>query len=112
MMEGGRRFLMGLGQRDPELDPEHAGILLPDLGRGAFGMGDAAARRHPIDGARTDRRWLVPVASTIALPIIWWHGLAMLVAAYALWRLDRREAEPGPTARAAVPSATEARRPA
>ena len=43
-------------------------------------------------GARTDRRWLVPVASTIALPIIWWHGLSMLVAAFALWRLDRRPA--------------------
>jgi hypothetical protein len=41
-------------------------------------------------GARTDRRWLVPVAATIALPIIWWHGLSMLVAALALWRIDRR----------------------
>jgi hypothetical protein len=43
-------------------------------------------------GARTNRRWLVPVASTIALPIIWWHGLSMLVAAFVLWRIDRREA--------------------
>ncbi|HEY7591003.1 MAG TPA: glycosyltransferase family 87 protein [Candidatus Limnocylindrales bacterium] len=40
-------------------------------------------------GARTDRRWLVPVASTIALPIIWWHGLSMLIAAIPLWRADR-----------------------
>jgi hypothetical protein len=40
-------------------------------------------------GARTNRRWLVPVAATIALPIIWWHGLSMLVAAVALWRSDR-----------------------
>jgi hypothetical protein len=45
-------------------------------------------------GARTDRRWLVPVAATIALPIIWWHGLSMLVAALALWRADRRERAP------------------
>jgi hypothetical protein len=44
-----------------------------------------------IYGARTDRRWLVPVAATIALPIIWWHGLSMLVAALALWRADRRD---------------------
>lgn len=42
-------------------------------------------------GARTDRRWLVPVAATIALPIIWWHGLSMLVAAVALWRADRTD---------------------
>ncbi len=33
MMEGGRRLLMGLGQGDPELDAEHAGIPLPDFRR-------------------------------------------------------------------------------
>ena len=32
-------------------------------------------------GATTDRRWTVPVAATLALPTIWIHGLAMLVAA-------------------------------
>ena len=31
-------------------------------------------------GARTDRRWTVPVASTIALPVLWVNGLAMLIA--------------------------------
>ena len=31
-------------------------------------------------GARTDRRWTVPVASCLALPILWGNGLAMLVA--------------------------------
>jgi hypothetical protein len=40
--------------------------------------------------ARTDRRWLVPVACTLALPIIWWHGLSMLVGAAWLWFEDRR----------------------
>ena len=40
-------------------------------------------------GARTDRRWTVPVAATISLPIIWFHGLALLVAAIPLWREDR-----------------------
>jgi hypothetical protein len=40
-------------------------------------------------GARTDRRWMVPVAATIALPIIWFHGLAILIAAIPLWREDR-----------------------
>ena len=40
-------------------------------------------------GARTDRRWTVPVAATISLPIIWFHGLAVLVAIIPLWRADR-----------------------
>jgi Glycosyltransferase family 87 len=40
-------------------------------------------------GARTDRRWTVPVAATLSLPIIWFHGLALLVAAIPLWRADR-----------------------
>jgi hypothetical protein len=41
-------------------------------------------------GARTDRRWTVPVAATLSLPIIWFHGLTVLVAAIPLWREDRR----------------------
>jgi glycosyl transferase family 87 len=40
-------------------------------------------------GARTDRRWTVPVAATLALPLIWWHGLAMLVAILPILREDR-----------------------
>jgi Glycosyltransferase family 87 len=43
-------------------------------------------------GARTDRRWTVPVAATLSLPIIWFHGLAVLVAAIPLWRADQRSA--------------------
>jgi hypothetical protein len=35
-------------------------------------------------GARTDRRWTVPVAATIALPTIWYNGLAILVAVLPL----------------------------
>lgn len=31
-------------------------------------------------GARTNRRWTVALGSTLALPILWIHGLAMLVA--------------------------------
>jgi hypothetical protein len=41
-------------------------------------------------GARTDRRWVVPVAAVLALPIIWFHGLAVLIAIIPLWREDRR----------------------
>jgi hypothetical protein len=43
-------------------------------------------------GARTDRRWTVPVAATLSLPIIWFHGLAVLVAAIPLWRADQAAA--------------------
>ncbi len=43
-------------------------------------------------GARTDRRWTVPVAATLSLPIIWFHGFAVLVAAIPLWREDRARA--------------------
>ena len=35
-------------------------------------------------GARTDRRWTVVVATTLALPTLWFHGLAMLVGIVAL----------------------------
>jgi hypothetical protein len=31
-------------------------------------------------GARTNRRWAVPVASMIALPALWYGGLSMLLA--------------------------------
>jgi hypothetical protein len=41
-------------------------------------------------GARTDRRWTVPVAATIGLPLIWWHGLTILLAVLPLLREDRR----------------------
>jgi hypothetical protein len=43
-------------------------------------------------GARSDRRWTVPVAATLSLPIIWIHGLTMLIAAIPLWRADQRRA--------------------
>ena len=37
-------------------------------------------------GARTDRRWTVPVASMLALPALWYGGLSMLLAVIALSR--------------------------
>lgn len=37
-------------------------------------------------GARTDRRWTVPVAGMIALPALWYGGLSMLLATIALSR--------------------------
>ncbi len=35
-------------------------------------------------GARTDRRWTVPVAAMVALPALWFGGASMLLAAVAL----------------------------
>ena len=43
-------------------------------------------------GARTDRRWVVPVASMIALPALWYGGLSMILGTIAL----RRDALSGP----------------
>jgi len=48
-------------------------------------------------GARTNRRWTVPVAGMLALPALWYGGLAMLLAVIRLQ-------EPAPPAgRAATP---------
>ena len=35
-------------------------------------------------GARTDRRWTVPVASMVALPALWYGGISMLLAVIPL----------------------------
>jgi hypothetical protein len=39
--------------------------------------------------ARTNRAWLLPVAAVLALPLLWIHGLAILVAVTPLRRLSR-----------------------
>ena len=44
-------------------------------------------------GARTDRRWTVPVASMFALPALWFGGLSMLLAVIALRQMPE-PAEP------------------
>lgn len=46
-------------------------------------------------GARTNRRWAVPVASLIALPAVWYGSLSMLLAIVALRETSRNtDAEP------------------
>ena len=40
-------------------------------------------------GARTDRRWTVPVASMLALPALWYGGFSMLLAVIPLVPDDR-----------------------
>jgi len=43
-------------------------------------------------GARTDRPWTVPIAATLALPIIWVHGLTIALAAIPFLRRGDRAA--------------------
>lgn len=45
-------------------------------------------------GARTDRRWTVPVGATLALPLLWPSGLAGLAAIWGLARQRRPAVEP------------------
>jgi hypothetical protein len=52
--------------------------------------------------AATDRRWIVPVAATLALPVVYINGLAMLVAAPYLWTIDRARARNFEAERSAV----------
>jgi hypothetical protein len=40
-------------------------------------------------GALTDRRWVVPVAAFLGLPVIWPSGWALLAAVPPLWMADR-----------------------
>jgi hypothetical protein len=58
-------------------------------------------------GARTNRAWLVPVAATIAVPIIWPDSLAMLLAAFALvrWKPASRPAASGARSNASAAAA-------
>jgi hypothetical protein len=91
-------------------------LVRPDLWRSWFELLVAATRapdwvlivpipvwfRLPVSvvilawGARTDRRWTVPLASCLALPVLWVNGFAMLVSMVAL--LDPASAQ-SPAAR-------------
>jgi hypothetical protein len=42
-------------------------------------------------GAATDRRWTVPLAATLALPVMWFAGFSILAAIPALNRPELRE---------------------
>ena len=57
-------------------------------------------------GARTNRRWAVPVAAMLALPALWYGGLAMLLAVIPL-RDPRRSAFWSPTTRTGRRSAVQ-----
>jgi hypothetical protein len=48
-------------------------------------------------GARTDRPWTVPVAATLALPVIWIAALSILTALFAIDRIELRPPKPAPS---------------
>jgi hypothetical protein len=60
-------------------------------------------------GARTDRRWTVPVASMLALPALWYGSLTMLLAVVALHQ-PAKLGEPGDLERARSIGSSWARR--
>ncbi|HLX34639.1 MAG TPA: glycosyltransferase family 87 protein [Candidatus Limnocylindrales bacterium] len=45
-------------------------------------------------GARTDRRWTVPAAAALAMPVLWFSALSVLAAIPALDRPELRERTP------------------
>jgi hypothetical protein len=52
-------------------------------------------------GARTDRRWVVPVGAALALPVLWFAGLSILTAIPAVYRPELRVADEPARAQAA-----------
>jgi hypothetical protein len=61
-------------------------------------------------GARTDRRWTVPVASMLALPAVWYGGLSMLLAVIPLLPGHWADGRPRPGVAPAVAGARRAER--
>ena len=59
-------------------------------------------------GARRDERWVVPVAATLALPVVYLNGLALLVAAPYLWTAAHRRRSPPADPLAAAPAGARA----
>jgi len=68
------RVLMHIAGRDGTW----AAVPIPFLVRLPFAIAIV------IWGARTDRRWTVPVACMLALPALWYGGLTMLLATIIL----------------------------
>lgn len=74
----------------------HTGVA-PDVGTAAWVpipllLRLPAAVLLVVWGARTDRAWTVPIASMLALPVLWMVGLSMILGALAVtrWSEPRR----------------------
>lgn len=78
-----RSDLAGAGQGSLETSGSYLAVpLLPRL---------AVAALITVAAARTNRRWLVPFAVVVALPVVWLNGLAVLAAVVPLWRTTSRQ---------------------
>ena len=91
----------------PEAWPQWFEVILANAGKGGTWASVPipllirlpAAVALVVWGARTDRRWTVPVASMLALPALWYGGISMLLAVIPLLgdRQERRQ-RPRPAA--------------
>jgi hypothetical protein len=79
----------------PQLWADWFGVLLRSSGTPLAGSELVAVPLLPrlavaslivVWGARTDRPWTVPVAVSLALPVLWIEGLAVMVGAFCLLR--------------------------
>jgi len=85
----------------PEAWPRWFEVILANAGKGGTWASVPipllirlpAAVALVVWGARTDRRWTVPVASMLALPALWYGGISMLLAVIPLLgdRQERRQ---------------------
>ena len=86
LMPGAWLEWLGLLIRLAGRDGTWAAVPIPFLVRLPFAVAVV------VWGARTNRRWTVPVAGMLALPALWYGGLTMLLAVIAL-----RDPRPGAT---------------
>jgi hypothetical protein len=66
----------------------------------------AVAAVVAVVAALSDRRWLLPVAVAIALPVVWFNAMAVLAAVVPLWLARARAVDqpvPAAVARASEP---------
>ena len=86
----------------PDAWPRWAEVIVANAGKGGTWASVPipllvrlpAAIALVVWGARTDRRWTVPVASMLALPALWYGGISMLLAVIPL--LGERREQPQP----------------
>jgi hypothetical protein len=65
----------------------------------------AAALIVAVAAAWADRRWLLPVAVVLAMPVVWLNSLAVLAACVPLWQAERRLATTPAPAPQSLPAA-------
>jgi hypothetical protein len=93
-----RSDLAGAGQASFQTPGWYLAVpLLPRL---------AVAAVVAVVAALSDRRWLLPVAVVIALPVVWFNAMAVLAAVVPLWLARARAVDqpvPAAVARASEP---------